>query len=153
VPVLIALSILSPSVGRALFFAVRPREVEEIKPVLAYVRDHRRAGDSLYVFYLSQAPLRYYHDRFGLGEDRFGLSQMQWVVGESPQHDQSKPYTDLARLKGKGRVWVLITHPRALGGIDEWQLYPAILVKWGRQLDQHIETDAGVFLYEMGRTD
>ena len=40
-----------------------------------------------------------------------GLADMTWIFGQ-PGDATSVYRTDLAQLRGKGRVWVLITHPR-----------------------------------------
>jgi hypothetical protein len=148
---LILLSIYLPSVARDVFYVIVPQKREEIRPVLAYIRDHKRPGDSLYVFYISEAPFRYYENRFGLTPDRFGLANMPTIFGEPGEKDPSIYRTDLARLRGKGRVWVLITHPRALGGIDEEQLFPQILNQWGKPIDHVQACNASATLYDMGK--
>jgi hypothetical protein len=104
----------------------------------------------LYVFYISEAPFRYYENRFGLTPDRFGLANMPTIFGEPGERDPSTYRTDLARLRGRGRVWVLITHPRALGGIDEEQLFPQILGQWGKPIGHVQAFNASATLYEMG---
>jgi hypothetical protein len=147
---LIVLSVLLPTGARDAFYAVVPQRREEIRPVLAYIRDHKRPGDSLYVFYISEVPFHYYADRFGLSPDRMGLADMPTIIGQSGERDPSLYRADLARLRGKGRVWVLITHPRALGGVDEEQLFPAILDRWGKPIDHVQAFNASATLYDMG---
>jgi uncharacterized membrane protein len=147
---LILLSILLPTAARDAYYVVVPQRREEIRPVLAYIRDHKRSGDSLYVFHMSEVPFHYYEDRFGRSPNRFGLDGMPTTFGQPGEQDPSLYRADLARLRGKGRVWVLITHPRALGGIDEEQLFPAILNQWGRPLDHIQAFNASATLYDMG---
>lgn len=147
---LILLSILLPTAARDAFYVVVPQRREEIRPVLAYIRDHKRPGDSLYVFYISEVPFHYYIDRFGLEPDRMGLGDMPKIIGRSGERDPSIYRADLARLRGRGRVWVLISHPRALGGVDEEQLFPAILNRWGRPLDHVQAFNASATLYDVG---
>jgi len=146
---LIVGAVVVPTAVRDLYYVVVPQKREEIKPVLAYIRDHHRPGDVLYVFHPSEVPFRYYENRFGLEKDRYGLADMRWIIGEPGENDPSIYRSDLARLRGKGRVWVLITHPRALGGIDEEQLFPAILNNWGEQMDQIRAFNALGLMYEM----
>jgi hypothetical protein len=149
IPALILASILLPTAARATFYLVIPAKREEIKPVLAYIQEHKQHGDSLYVFYISEVPYRYCENRFGLEKDRYGLADMPVIFGQPGESDPSIYRADLARLRGKGRVWVLITHPRALGGIDEEQLFPAILSQWGKQLDRVDAFNATAMLYEL----
>lgn len=147
---LILLSILLPTAVRDLYYIIVPQKREEIRPVLSYIRDHKQPGDALYVFYISEVPFRYYEDRFGLSGDRFGLAAMPTIFGEPGESDPSVYRSDLSRLRGRRRVWVLITHPRALGGIDEEQLFSQILSQWGKPMD-HIEAfNASATLYDMG---
>lgn len=147
---LILLSILLPTAARDAFYLVVPQRREEIRPVLAYIRDHKQPGDSLYVFYISEVPFHYYADRFGLEPNRMGLGDMPAIIGRPGDRDPSIYRADLARLRGRGRVWVLISHPRALGGVDEEQLFPQILSQWGRPLDHVQAFNASATLYDMG---
>ena len=147
---LILLSILLPTAARDAFYLIVPQKREEIHPVLAYVRDHRRSGDRLYVFCMSEVPFRYYADRFGLFPNRFGLTDMPALIGRPCQQDPSLYRADLSRLRGQGRVWVLISHPAALGGIDEEKLFPQILEQWGKPLDHVQAFNASATLYDMG---
>lgn len=147
---LILLSILLPTAARDAFYLIVPQKREEIRPVLAYIRDHRLPGDCLYVFCMSEAPFHYYADRFGLSPNRFGLKDMPTVIGRPCQQDPSLYRADLARLRGHGRVWVLITHPAALGGIDEEKLFPQILEQWGKPLGHVQAFNASATLYDMG---
>ena len=153
IAVLILLSILLPTAVRDLYYVMIPQKREEIRPVLAYIRDHRQPGDTLYIFYISEVPFRYYENRFGLTPDRFGLADMPTIFGEPGQADPSLYRTDLFRLRGRGRVWVLITHPRALGGPDEEQIFPRILDEWGKAIDHIQAFNASATLYEMDKAD
>jgi uncharacterized membrane protein len=149
IAVLILASIFVPTTARDVYYLIIPQKREEIRPVLAYIRDHKQPGDKLYIFYISDVPFRYYQNRFGLEKDRLGLADMPLILGQPGDRDPSLYRTDLARLRGQGRVWVLITHPRALGGVDEEQLFPAILDSWGKQRDQVKAFNATAMLYEM----
>jgi hypothetical protein len=151
VAVLILLSIYAPTAARDLFYVVVPQKREEIRPVLAYIRDHKQPGDLLYVFYISDVPFRYYRDRFGLTTDRSGLSDMTTLVGKPGAADPAQYRADLSQLRGRGRVWVLITHPRALGGPDEEQIFPQILKRWGREIDHVQAFNASATLYDLDR--
>lgn len=150
---LILLSILLPTAVRDVYYVVFPQQREEIRPVLAYIRDHKRPGDTLYVFYISQVPFRYYESRFGLTPDRFGLADMPTIYGEPGEADPSLYRTDLSRLRGRGRVWVLVSHPRALGGPDEEKIFPQILNEWGKAIDHIQAFHASATLYEMNKAD
>jgi 4-amino-4-deoxy-L-arabinose transferase-like glycosyltransferase len=146
---LIVASVLVPTAARAAFLLVVPIGREEIRPMLAYIRDHKKPGDTLYIFCMSEVPFHYYEDRFGLEKNRYGLDDMHIIFGKSGDPDPSIYRTDLAQLRGRGRVWVLITHPRAMAGIDEEKLFPEILKRRGTQTDHAAAFHASVTLYEM----
>jgi hypothetical protein len=150
VPAAFLLLLLGPTVGRAVFFALRPPGREEIKHVLAHVRDHKRPGDVLYVFNLSQVPFGYYRDRYGLDADRFGLAGLEHVIGREVAPATEAAFAgELAPLRGRGRVWVLLTHTGALGGPDEGTIVPAVLDRWGTRLDARSAKGARVMLYDL----
>jgi hypothetical protein len=144
----LAVCVAAAPVGRSIFFSIRP-EREEIRPLLAYLGTHRQAGDVLYCQRLSDIPLRYYTDRFGAGDDAYGLASMPKIVGQD-DYTEADAMADLAPLKRvHGGVWLLITHPAALGGLDERVIFPKILGRWGRQIIRVEATNTALFRFEM----
>jgi hypothetical protein len=108
---------------------VHPRAREEIRPVLAFIRDHWRPGDTLYVHYAAQYAFRYYSECGCLRLERNGRTL--WPVRPIGGADQFAPairsessdlivgghfahaseyITDLKRLEGRPRVWFLYSH-------------------------------------------
>jgi hypothetical protein len=97
--------------------------------VLAFVRDHWRPGDTLYVHYAAQYAFRYYGEcgclrleRNGRalwrvqpigGADQFAPAirseSSDLIVGGRFAH-ASKYIADLKRLEGRPRVWFLYSH-------------------------------------------
>jgi hypothetical protein len=144
---IIVLLIAAPTVGRAAFFAVRPPGREEIKPVLAHIRDHRQANDVIYTLNLTQVPFRYYRDGFGVGLDRFGLRDMRWVVGDRIEATEANFAREFEPLRGTPRLWILMTH---FGGPpDEGVVIPAVLDRMGRKLDEFSARGARALLYDL----
>jgi uncharacterized membrane protein len=112
---------------------VHPRTAEEIKPVLEFVRDHSRPGDTLYVDYAAQYALLYYHRchclRFSAAHDscdlwplrplHAGTSQFAQaavpvthdvLLGQYFGTDTNRYVEDLDRVRGRRRVWFLYSH-------------------------------------------
>lgn len=144
---IIVLLIAGPTVGRAAFFAVRPPGREEIKPVLAHVREHRQAGDVIYTLNLTQVPFHYYRDGFGVGPDRFGLRDLRWVVGDRVETTEANFAAQFEPLRGTPRLWILMTH---FGGPpDESVVIPAVLDRMGGKLDEFSARGARVLLYDL----
>jgi hypothetical protein len=148
--VAVVLWLVGPTVGRAVYFAIRPPGREEIKPVVAYVRDHRQPGDVIYTLNLTQVPFRYYRDGFGVGPGRFGLGDMRWVVGGRIDTTEANFAKEFEPLRGTPRLWVLLTH---FGGPpDEGVVVPAVLDRMGRKLDEFSARGARVLLYDLSES-
>lgn len=113
---------------------IHPRTKEELRPVLEFVRDHWRAGDTLYVHYGAQYALLYYEECncLRLSVPQGGGHQL-WplraLTGQKNQFDQAAvPLTsdvvigryhgidkggylaDLDRVRHRHRVWFLYSH-------------------------------------------
>jgi hypothetical protein len=113
---------------------VQPRKHEEVRPVLSFIRDHWRVGDTLYVHYGAQHALLYYNECRCLRLTRPHSNRRLWPVrllqDVSSQHAQAavsltpglvlgrhfdgpspRPYVrDLNRIEGRDRVWYLYSH-------------------------------------------
>jgi hypothetical protein len=77
-----------------------PYFVEDHKTVLAYVRDHRQAGDAVFVFpYELQAVERY-------GAD-YGLAAGDYQIGRCSAEDRRVFLRDVDRYRGRPRVWLI----------------------------------------------
>jgi hypothetical protein len=132
-PLLAALVAVGPvwAAGKHL---AHPRKHEEVRPVLEFIREHWRAGDTLYVHYGAQHALLYYSEckclRLTLPNSSRRLWPVQHLQGVSAQHAQAavsltpslvlgrhfegpsaEPFIkDLNRIQGRGRVWYLYSH-------------------------------------------
>jgi hypothetical protein len=105
---------------------IHPRHVEEIRPVLEFVRDHWKAGDTLYLHDEAQYAFLYYekckclrlsHDGRRLWPVR-SLSgvdfRAQAIESTTPTlivvSDLPRYVADLRKQKGRRRIWFLYTH-------------------------------------------
>lgn len=113
--VLIAILFVDPAVFLTRHFAEPRTEVdhpgfmvpEEIKPVMAYVRNHQQAGDFVYVFYASQPAFQYY-------SELYRQPQPNVILGTAAGDDPRAYAADLDRLRGR-RVWVVLSHTHGIG--------------------------------------
>jgi hypothetical protein len=133
VALILALAVAAGPVWVAGGRLIHPRTREEIKPVLAFVRDHWRTGDTIYVHYGAQYAFLFYeecdclrltgHGGQGLwpiaaarGRDQYARAvdpQSRYVlIGPYAGDDWLRYQSDLDRLAGRGRVWFLYTHFR-----------------------------------------
>jgi hypothetical protein len=127
---------------------LRPRTHEEIRPVLEFVRDHWRHGDTIYVHNASQYAMLYYEEckclRLSLPHSRRSLWPLKPVQEAASRYSQAAipltsdvilgrrfanataaPYIkDVSRVEGRGRVWFLYSH---LSSEEEQRLIQSML--------------------------
>jgi hypothetical protein len=122
---------------------IKPRTHEEIKPVLAYVQEHWQAGDSLYLYYEAGAAFKFYAERYGFRDKNY-------VYGIRSKDDWSKYPHDLAKLRGRGRVWILFSHVVVQHkGMDEEEFFLDYLDTIGVRLDAFKAPLVSVYLYDL----
>ena len=110
---------------------------EEIRPVMEYIRQHRQAGDVLYVFDAAKPAFLYYAPKYHLDE-------MDHVFGHAwgwTQHWEDYE-SDFDQLSGKGRVWLLFSHLH-----DQEKFLVFLADKRGIKLDAFKSVGAEVYLY------
>lgn len=137
---LIAALFLHPLIDAATLLA-KPQTVEEIRPVLAYVQQHRSVGDILYAYHPAIYPLDYYTQR--------GVIQpIQQIDSIAMGQTLEATRQDLDRLRGQKRVWILFSHVSHKGGLDEEQVYLNYLDTFGKQLDSKQTKGSSAYLYD-----
>ncbi len=146
--VLITLLLLDPGTYILHHFAKPHTEIlqpgamlpEEIRPVMAYVRNHEKPGDLVYVFYGAEPAFDYYAERenFPLGNVEVGTAS-----GSDPQIYES----DLDRLRGR-RVWVVLSHIRGVGA-EESKHVEFYLDMLGPRIDSLAVAGAETYLYDL----
>jgi hypothetical protein len=130
----IAIALSAGVVGGPAFDAakhvVHPRHREELRPVLAFVRDHWQPGDVLYLHNYAQYAFLYY-DRCGClslrrsrrplwpveavsGRQEFARAVVSetpaLIVGKYHARDWAAYVADVRKLRGHGRVWFVYSH-------------------------------------------
>lgn len=140
---------------------------EDIKPVLNYIRKKRKNGDVFYLYYAAQYAFAYYSKRYGFNYEQLGkpvrsqppkdwfapaLSSYppQLIVGQYSRDKWSVFETELDRLQGNKRVWIIFSHVRdRRSSIDEEDVFLALLDRAGTKLDSFNSTEASVYLYDL----
>ncbi len=110
------------------------------------MRDHRLAGDSIYLYYGSVRAFDLYQERHLIGAMDETIGTGSWKgewYGESYKQE-------LDRLRGKKRVWILFSHVFGTDGvIDDEQVYLHYLDGIGTRLDSSQEVGSSVYLYDL----
>ncbi len=145
---LIALLFLDPGIYTLHHFAKPHTEVaqpgvmlpEEIRPVVAYVRNHEQPGDLVYVFYGAEPAFDYYAER-----DNFPRNNVE--IGTAAGNDPQNYESDLDRLRGR-RVWVVLSHIHGAGA-QESKYVEFYLDMLGPRVDSLLVAGAETYLYDL----
>jgi Dolichyl-phosphate-mannose-protein mannosyltransferase len=144
-PALAVLLLAQPALSAARD-AIRPRGVEEVRPLLSHAQKSYRPGDALYLYYWTEFPARYYALR-GLGFPG------EVIVGAVGGRDSTEEYEgDVRRLHGRGRVWLLFSHVQSPHGLNEEALFLRNARRVGQELDARHLTGASLYLYDLSST-
>ncbi len=140
---LLVMLLLPPALnaGRHLF---APRTREEIKPVLAHIREKLRSGDRLYVYWYARPAFDYY-------SAQFGLSTLDATTGAGRSRDWNDYRRELDTLRGPRRTWVLFSHVIKSGGAEDEEIFLCFLDGMGRRLDEVHAPGAAAYLYDLGK--
>ena len=116
--------------------------------MLEYAADHRAPGDQLYCPRLTGIAMDYYLDRFGKSGDLLGLGDAERTVAPTDAASPADLKSELSRLRGRGRVWIVVTHARAIPGFDQDAQTRDICAAWGTCLAQDHAKNASVYLFD-----
>jgi hypothetical protein len=143
---LVAYVALGPvaSTGKALFF---PPLREHIRPVLAHVRDNRRADDRIYVYYGAGPAFCYY-------APRFGFNPVDCVIGDwNARGDTLRLRADIERIRDGGRTWVIFSHNHTQDGLNEQEFFTSSLADVEFEGGRFLSSGAAAYLYDVGPVD
>jgi hypothetical protein len=121
----------------AIKMLINPVFVQEIRPIVEYIRTAKRPNDVIYLYPYAYCAFKYYHNRFGYPDD-------EYITGTDSQGDLQRYKEDLDNLRGRERVWVIFSN----SGYEE-ELFLFYLDTIGRRLDLHREIGASVYLYDL----
>jgi hypothetical protein len=141
--------VLPPAI-RASHLLVRPTQVEEIRPVIAYVKSHQTPGDRLYVYRSGINQFLYYAPRFGYSPEDYVLGKNSMATGGRRNRQLSAAGVrqfkrELRQFRGDPRVWFLFCRASA----EEEQAFLSVMEPIGQPLDTFRQTDAVVNLYSL----
>jgi hypothetical protein len=121
---------------------LRPRELEETRPLVALLTDRYRPGDRIAVYYAAQYAYRYYSELLG-----FHATTMAVIRPE--EEAMGRTCREVDDLRGAGRVWVLFSHKMVGPQGPEEPLLLGCLDRAGARLEEFKETGASLYLYDL----
>jgi len=119
---------------------ISPTYREHIRPTMEYLRDYRKPGDLVYVYYWAGHAVRYY-------APKYGMDMSQFIIGADHHDDPAKYQKDLKALRGNERVWFLFSHVYENGDFNERDYILGILDSFGEKLREFREPGTSVYLY------
>lgn len=165
----LAMMIGAGPVWRSAKATLHPPRHEELKPVLAYIRDHWQPGDTLYVHYEAQYAFLYYNE-CGCLSLRLGGTRL-WPIAPGPGHRDlyspavqprsrsvligrstnvwTEQLQDLNRLRGRRRVWLIYSHLYGSEPAFVKQHLLRRLDEIGKRLRAFTEPGAHAYLYDL----
>jgi hypothetical protein len=117
-----------------------PKYQEHIRPTLEYLRDYRKPGDIIYVYYWAEHAVRYYAPKYGMDMSAF-------TIGADHHEARILYFDDLNALRGNERVWFLFSHVYESGDFNERNFILGILDSIGEKLREFREPGTSVYLY------
>ena len=124
------------------YYVIQPRFEEEIKPVLKFLKEHRKTDDIIYLYYRSEIAFTYYANRYDFDKERC-------VIGIPSKPDWNGYRKDLQQLQGNKRVWIVFSHIYNWEDIDDERLFLYYLDTMGKRLSSFKSFGASVYLYDL----
>lgn len=150
VSTLILILLLVPPIGTAAYLIFDPYTKQEIKPVLSYMRSHQQPGDTIYIYERAEYQFKYYANWYGYQEGDYilGIDDLDRQDGQGISEAEWRRYTsDFDKLRGKQRVWILLSHLRRWE--DEQEKVLAYLDGIGKRVDTFGKEGSFVYLYDL----
>jgi hypothetical protein len=119
---------------------VAPKYQEHIRPTMEYLRDYRKPGDIIYVYYWAEHAVRYY-------APKYGMDMSEFTIGADRSNNPVEYFDDIQALRGNARVWFLFSHVYETSSFNERDVILGILDSMGKQLRQFREPGTSVYLY------
>lgn len=151
---LILILLLVPPIGTATYLIFDPYTKQEIKPVLSYMKSHQQIGDTIYVYERTEYQFKYYANRYGYQEGDYilGIDDLDRQDGQGISEEEWRRYiSDFDKLRGKPRVWILLSHLRRWE--DEQERVLAYLDRIGKRMDACEKDSSFVYLYDFSQRE
>jgi len=122
-------------------YFIKPKYFEHIRPSMGFLQESLRPGDSMYVSNGAVPAFEYY-------APIYGLKDVEYISSE--RDDYKNPNNILGKLetlKGKPRVWILMSHVYEKGDFNEKDFILNYLNQMGEKKREFRMPGTSVFLY------
>jgi hypothetical protein len=80
-----------------------PWRTEDVRPLMEYLRTHRKPADRIYVYYGARQAMQFYAPLMGIAPDAY-------QVGACSRGESRRYLAQIDAFRGLSRVWILIAH-------------------------------------------
>jgi hypothetical protein len=138
----LALVLLYQPVKVGLARGLHPRYKEEMRPVVAYLKERYRPGDVVYLYYASQYAFKYYAGQLGAGD-------IPALNGHAYGADPHRYLEEIAALGRGKKVWLVFSHNLSGPLGDEEQYILRFMDCAGSRVDSYVPIGASVYMYDL----
>lgn len=124
----------------------RVRPIEDIKPVMNYLKKEKHEEDIIYLYHGSNIAFQYYAKQCGFDDD-------DYIIGIKARGALENYTKDLDKLRGNKRVWLLFTHVTKSAGVDEEKFFLYYLDSIGKRINHFKSEGAAIYLYDLNRIE
>lgn len=145
--ILVGSILLIPPILQTGKLIVQPEKIEEIRPVIAYVKAQQQPDDRLYVYPSAENQFAYYAPKFGYAPTDYVIGVNSITAGKGKNRQISakelKQFRrEIRQFKDEARVWFLFSH---LTQAEEESAAASVQLL-GQQLDAFRQPGASVYL-------
>lgn len=138
-------ALLVPPIFSAGQLVIYPRQVEEIRPVIEYIKSHQKPGDGLYVHHKSTSQFMYYAKKYGYLEGDYILGNDELADEDEATQEKGEQYQqEIEQLRDRRRAWFLF---KSINSEEKSLL--SYLNQVGQQIDFVRQQGALVYLYDL----
>lgn len=120
---------------------------EELRPVVAFLKNEQKPGDEVYVYYASTCSFRYYARQYHIPPEGYRIGA---PLSDVTTHNWKNLFADdIQAFASNPRVWFVFSHDRA----ENLSQSLEFLNLKGKQLEVYIKPDASVYLYDLQNWD
>lgn len=147
---LLCTALIMPPAIQSSQLLIRPVRLEELRPVLDYVKAHQMPTDKLYVYRSGINQFLYYAPRFDYASEEYILGKAMLATGKKQDHQLSEAgikrlRREIRQLRREPRIWFVFCRASKV----EEQAFLSALKPIGQQIDRFSQPDAFAYLYNL----
>jgi hypothetical protein len=113
---------------------------EDIKPVMAFIRDNRKSTDSIYVYYGARQAFEFYASTYGFNN---------YIISPTARNEPARYLEDIQNMKDTQHIWFVFSHNCSWCTVNERDFILEYLNQnWVKEAEFE-SSDASTYLFSM----